>query len=71
MSAEKYYIVRIYRRDEHDSRNVTGLVEIVGAACQESFQSPEQLWEIIGGEQKASDRPRRRKGDMRRANAGA
>ncbi len=48
MSLTHCYIVRIYRRNEHDDRNVAGLVETVSAGHREQFSSPEELWQIIG-----------------------
>ncbi len=42
-----YYIVRIYRRDETEERNLTGLVEIVGHDGVNVFKSREDLWNIL------------------------
>lgn len=56
-----YYIVRIYRRDEFDDEDLTGLVETVGAEGTKVFKNPEELWRILCGQDfslvKAPERP--------------
>jgi hypothetical protein len=42
------YVIRIYRRDEEDSGNAAGLVEIVEKGQRRSFTSVEELVEILG-----------------------
>ncbi|UCF30745.1 MAG: hypothetical protein JSV26_11985 [bacterium] len=43
------YIIRIYRREENDPGNVTGIVEFVETERRESFRSAEELLEILCG----------------------
>lgn len=59
-----YYIVRIYRRDEKEERNVTGLVETVGCDDVNVFKSRDELWNILSGRATPQDGARkvRRKG---------
>ncbi len=42
------YIIRIYRRDEEDPRNVIGLVEIAERDERQPFHNPEELLTILG-----------------------
>lgn len=42
------YIVRIYRRDEGDSRNVAGIVEEPGESWVKPFAGMDELCGILG-----------------------
>ena len=42
-----YYIVRIYRRNEQEDRNMIGLVETVGKKEADVFKSSDELWNIL------------------------
>ena len=41
------YIVRIYRHDEEDLRNVVGIVEQVGTEENRAFHDLDELWAIL------------------------
>lgn len=41
------YIVRIYRRDENDSRNIVGLVETIGIEERRAFKGTDELITIL------------------------
>lgn len=41
------YIIRIYRRDEDDPRNIAGLVEIIGGDEKMTFTSWEELQGVL------------------------
>ncbi len=56
------YIIRIYRRDESDERNIVGLVEIVGMEEKRPFKGTEELISILGDTNKP-----KRKGKIRAA----
>jgi len=50
----KSFLVHIYPReesasDEHDEREIVGVVEGVESEKQNAFTSPEELWEILKG----------------------
>jgi hypothetical protein len=46
------YIVRIYRRNIDDPREIIGLVEIVGSDMKKSFNTFDELRMIINNETK-------------------
>ncbi len=52
------YVIRIYRREENDPRQMVGQVEIVGLDEKKAFASIEELWGILG------DAGRKRKKDV-------
>jgi len=41
------YIVRIYRPEVKDPRNIIGIVEEVGAEEKRAFTNIEELWNIL------------------------
>ena len=41
------YIVRIYRAEERNPRNIIGVVEEVGADEKRAFTNIEELWNIL------------------------
>ena len=41
------YVIRIYRRDEHDPRILIGVVEEVGAEGNSAFGNLDELWSIL------------------------
>ena len=41
------YIIRIYRRDKDDPRNIAGLVEIIGGGERKTFTSWDELWGVL------------------------
>ena len=41
------YIIRIYRRDKDDPRNIAGLVEIIGRDEKMTFTSRDELWGVL------------------------
>jgi predicted transcriptional regulator YdeE len=46
------YVIRVYRREETDTRQMVGLVETVGNEEQKPFATIEELWKILSAEQK-------------------
>ncbi len=41
------YVVRVYRREETDTRQMVGLVETVGNEEHRPFSTLEDLWNIL------------------------
>lgn len=41
------YIVRIYRRNEDDPREVTGIVECVETEERQAFHNLDELWNVL------------------------
>lgn len=41
------YIIRIYRRDGKDPRNVAGVVEEIGKEGKKGFIGPNSLWKLL------------------------
>jgi len=54
------YIVRIYRRDEKDSRNIVGLVESVGIEQKTPFKGSDELLSIIEGREELGRQRKKR-----------
>ena len=46
------YIVRIYRRDDNDPRQVSGVVEIAGGDERRTFSNYDEFWEALAPEKK-------------------
>jgi len=44
------YIVRIYRREKDNPRELVGIVEEVGGEGKKTFSSLDELWEILNRE---------------------
>jgi hypothetical protein len=54
----KDFIIRIYRFEKDNPRNLVGLVEIVGQKGRMGFTTMDELWEILNssfGEEKAGE----------------
>jgi hypothetical protein len=52
------FIIRLYRFEKDNPRNLVGLVEIVGKKGRVGFTSLDELWEILNssiGEEKEGD----------------
>ncbi len=52
---ENNYIIRLYRFEKDNPRNLVGLVEIVGRKGRMAFTNMDELWEILNssiGEEK-------------------
>jgi hypothetical protein len=41
------YIIRIYRSEDNNPRNILGVVEEVGAEEKRAFTNIEELWNIL------------------------
>jgi len=63
-----YYIVRVYRRNECEEQNMTGLVETVGHDRVSVFNNREELWHILSG--KAAQNSRTRANERKSAKIG-
>ncbi len=50
------YIIRIYRRDKNDPRNIAGLIEMIGTGEKRIFANRDELFGILmhgsGGREK-------------------
>jgi hypothetical protein len=55
------YVVHIYRREENDPNQMTGLVEIVGAVEKKPFRDIEELWSILGSARASKNQGKRKK----------
>lgn len=44
------YIVHIYRRKQHNSKELVGLVEVVETEEQQPFHTIEELWSILAND---------------------
>lgn len=51
-SCSDSYVIRVYRREETDTRQMVGLVETVGNEEQRPFATIEELWKILSSEHK-------------------
>ena len=56
------YVIRIYRRDEHDPRILVGVVEEVGVEGNKAFGNLDELWLILNSSKaKTSESKKRNK----------
>lgn len=56
MESIETYIIRIYRRDKDDPRNIAGLVVIIGAGEKMIFCSRDELWNVMRHDACGSER---------------
>ncbi|MCW9098516.1 MAG: hypothetical protein OQJ93_14115 [Ignavibacteriaceae bacterium] len=59
------YIVRIYRRDQHRSDEIAGLVELVEAEKKQAFKNMDELSHILCSSEKKK-RPKRKKASQKK-----
>lgn len=57
------YIVRIYRRDESNPHNISGIVEIAGEEEKRTFRNRDELLESLDPSKIRKQKPERKKGD--------
>jgi hypothetical protein len=50
------YVVRVYRRDEKNSENLAGLVELIDRKEEKPFVSFAELWMILSSPGKNAER---------------